>query len=163
MWNVDEMMGTGEDWSVQNRTCPSATFCTQNATLTVLVVNIGPLTNCLCHDTANLSPCTQTFSWHVCYSYQIEPKLEQLYKFQVTPRYKCHENPLGISLIVSCVQMDGCSSFDRLSTERQVSLEHKVPRYWLQLSLFHSRYSAVGGVFGLQAAWPAAVHVPQPV
>ena len=62
-------------------------------------------------------------------------------------------------LIVPCVQMDGCSSFDRLSTERQVCLEHQClvtgcKQHDLQLSLFHSLYSAVGGVFGLQAAWP---------
>ena len=67
--------------------------------------------------------------------------------------------------------MDGCSSFDRLSTERQVSLEHQClvtgcscPCFTagivqlvvclgyrlhdLQLPLFHSQYSAVGGMFG---------------
>ena len=70
MWNGDEMIRIGEDWNVQSRTCPSATLCTKNPTLTGLVVNIGPLTNCLCHDTANLSPCTQTFTQLVCYSYQ---------------------------------------------------------------------------------------------
>jgi len=71
--------------------------------------------------------------------------------------------------------MDGCSSFDRLCTERQVSLEHQClitgcscPCFaasivqWVvylgyrqhdfQLSMFHNWYSAVGGVFGLQAA-----------
>ena len=82
--------------------------------------------------------------------------------------------------------MDGCSSFNRLCTERQVSLDHQClitgcscPCFtasivqWvvclgyrlldLQLFLFHSRYGTVGGVLGLQAVWPAAVLVPQSI
>jgi len=62
MWSVDEMIQTGEERSVQSRTCPNATLCTKDPTLTGLVVNNGLLRNYLCNDTANLGPCTQTFT-----------------------------------------------------------------------------------------------------